>query len=360
MKQQRILIWSKSVSDFFDGNVCGIGVQLYFWAQTFTQNRWEVSTLTSHKSFRHENIHFIHYRNWGKLEFLHEWIAILWNIVQLHPQIVIHRGAGRITLPLAIISKCSGVKFVLFSASDTDFETGRELIAGGSHNRRMWHKAIKWLQYIIVQNQYQHDMLKNKYGKESLILNNVWGHVNITRKNNQTTDVVWVANFRRLKRAEWFVNAAKVMPEYDFTMIGGASKQDHGYYEEIKQQATSIPNLHFLGKKDFNETNSIVANSRLLCCTSTFEGFPNTFLQAWANNIPVISTVNPSSIISKNHLGIVVETEESFKLQIRKLLQDDGLYSSISQCINHYFSINYEMTVNYNKLVNFVNEKQDS
>ena len=40
--------------------------------------------------------------------------------------------------------------------------------------------------------------------------------------------------------------------------------------------------------------------SKILINTSSFEGFPNTFVQAWANGVPVISLkVDPDNIIKK-------------------------------------------------------------
>lgn len=353
-KRNKVLIWSSSVSDLFEGKAYGIAVQLYFWAQAFVDNGWDVQTLTKGKSIVRGGIRLNKYIHWGKLEIIHEWLSIFWKLLTYRPKLLISRGADRVVYPLATIAHWFGVKYVLFGASDVNFEPGKELITGGMHNRLLWQKAIKKTQYIIVQNAYQQNTLKNNFNKDSLILFNIWGAKDGISNRSRQTDVVWVANFRRLKRAEWFLHAAMAMPEYDFTFVGGPSDKEHNYYEDIKEKANTIGNLHFLGGKSFIETNSIVSRSRLLCCTSTFEGFPNTFLQAWSNNVPVVSTVNPSDLITKYQLGKVVESEEGFQQQIRHLLQDESIYRTLQLCIGDYFAANHSSKVNFNKLLKYI------
>lgn len=352
MKHKRVIIWSIAISDLFDGNAYGIGVQLFFWAQVFVKHGWQVTSFTSHDSFSKEGIHLKHTSHWGKLELFHEWLSILWSLIIIRPQLVIFRGAARKVFPIAVMTKLFRTKFILFSASDTDFEKENEFIAGGSYNRMLWRKAVRKTKYIIVQNQYQKNTLQQNYGKVGRIIYNIWGKVEVPQLgfSDIRIDVVWVANFRRLKRAEWMVNAAKVMPDYNFILVGGPIKKDSSYYDEIEQESKLIPNLYFLGKKSFAETNAIISQSKIVCCTSTFEGFPNTFLQAWAYDIPVISTVNPSELITTHRLGAIIETEEELQRQIRLLMQDNAMYREIKQNIHDYFTANHAADTNFNKL----------
>lgn len=357
MKQKKVLIWSKSISDLMDGNTYGIAVQLYFWAQTFTHHGWQVTAFTPHKAFAKEGIRFKHESHWGILEIVHEWLSILWNLLTLHPQIVLHRGAARISYPLVVLSKVFNVIFVQFGASDTDFEPGKELIAGGAHNRELWQKALGIIDKFVVQNTYQHDSLKQHYGKESLLLSNIWGKPDSNgAKPSYATDVVWVANLRRLKRVEWILNAAKAMPHIRFTIVGGPSGGEKEYYYDIEKEAITIPNIHFLGKRTFQETNAIVANSRLLCCTSEFEGFPNTFLQAWACDVPVVSTVNPNDCITELGLGKVISDVSQLQLAIDELLNSDELYAQCQQNIRDYFTLHHDADKACQKVIEFISE----
>lgn len=356
MKQKRVLIWSTAISDLLDGDktVGGIAVQLYFWAQILTQKGWQVTTFTQGKTFVKDGIIFKKERRYGKLGIVQEWLSVSRELLFARPQIVISRGADRIAYPLALFSRWFGVKYVFFGASDVNFEPGKELIAGGEHNRKLWQKAVKSIKYIVVQNAHQQETLKRNYQKDSLPLFNIWGEVEPAKVTNFHTDVVWVANLRRLKRAEWMVNAAKALPQFDFTIVGGSTWQEPEYYEEIEKISSGIDNLHFLGKKSFAETNALVAQSRLLCCTSTFEGFPNTFLQAWANNIPVVSTVNPSDVITSNNLGVVVKTEDGFHAVLQAILSNAEEYKRKCMAVQDYFKQHHSPEVNYQKLVDYL------
>lgn len=355
MNQKKVLIWSKSISDLMNGNAYGIAVQLFFWAQTFANHGWQVTTFTPHKSFIKEGIRFKHTSRWGKLEIVHEWLSILWNLIASRPQIVLHRGADRVAYPLAVLSKICNVQFVQFGASDTDFEPGKELIAGGDHNRKLWQKSLKVAEYVVTQNAYQQYSLKQHTGKESLLLSNIWRKPDSNgAKQSHTTDVVWVANLRRLKRVEWILNTAKAMPHLQFTIIGGPSGNEKEYYHTIEKEAKTIPNLHFLGKRTFQEANAIVANSRLLCCTSEFEGFPNTFLQAWACDVPVVSTVNPNNCITEFCLGRVISDVSQLRFAIDELLNSDELYAQCQQNIRDYFAQHHDADRAYQNVLDFI------
>lgn len=354
MKQKKLLIWSKSISNLMDGNVSGIAVQLYFWAQIFAKKGWQVTTFTYGKTFVKEGITFKNVRRHKKLKIVHEWLSVFWELLLVRPQIVISRGAGRIAYPLALLSRWLGVKYVFFGASDVNFEPGKELIAGGEHNRNQWQKAVKNIKYIVVQNAHQQDTLKKNYQKDSLILFNLWGDVESTVMPDFQTDVVWVANLRRLKRAEWMVNAAKALPQYDFTIVGGATGQESEYYDEIEKMSSGIGNLHFFGKRSFAETNAIVSKSQFLCCTSTFEGFPNTFLQAWASGIPVVSTVDPSDVITTNNLGKIVDNCEDFIIAIQEMLENKDSYLDMCAHIEKYFKLNHSAETNFRQLMEYV------
>lgn len=81
--------------------------------------------------------------------------------------------------------------------------------------------------------------------------------------------------------------------------------------------------------------------ARLFVNTSAHEGFPNTFLQAWSQGIPVISFVDPDDLIRKNRLGLVVHDIDEMARGIRDVLQGKTHFSEhvIRACFDQYFRI---------------------
>lgn len=351
----KIIIWSTSISDLLNGRASGIAVQLFFWAQTFVRHDWQVTTFSCHKAFSQDGIFFKKTTRWGKFEVVHEWLSVFWRLLTIRPHLVFYRGADRAILPIAIVSRWFGIKFVFLGASDSDFTPGRELVVGFSTNRRMYQMAIGRIQYIVTQNKAQHDALLQNYGKESLVLPNIW-LVKSGISLEKQYDAVWVANFRPLKRAEWFVRLAKSLPQFSFAIIGGVSSKD--YYDQIKEKASEVGNLSFLGAKTFEEVNSLIAESRLLICTSEFEGFPNTFLQAWAQSVPVISTVNPNSCITEFDLGRVVDNESELLNATEEILSSKELLEKYKKNIDAYFLSHHDANVAYQKILEQIHFKK--
>ena len=353
-KHNIVVIWSPEVINLLEERqIGGIAVQMYFWAQVFRDNGWEVYSLTYDNEKQKEGIHFKRQRNVKRINFILEWWYAVKYILSIKPDIIIYRGANRNLFPLAVVAKVFHKKLIFFGASDVNFEPDKEITATG-FNGKCYRRAIPMVSKIIVQNQFQHDALLQNYGRESLKLSNLWGNLKDDIKIEERYDVIWVANFRRLKRAEWVLEAAKNNPSYTFAIVGGPGEER--YFEEIRSLAEGIPNVSFLGPKSFFESNALIKNSRLLLCTSNFEGFPNTFLQAWFFKLPVISTVDPSEVIKMNELGKVITSIEELSQSIESVLIDTEYYERLRNNVKLYFLKNHSGKIKYEQLMKYVNE----
>lgn len=351
-KQKKVIIWSPEVINLIEGRqIGGIAVQMYFWAQVFRDNGWEVYSLTYGNETQKEGIYFKLHRNVKRINLILEWWYAFKYILSVKPNLILYRGANRYLYPLAVLAKLFRTKLIFFGASDVNFEPGKEITATG-FNGKCYRRAIPLAPKIVVQNQHQHNTLFKNYGKESLVMSNLWGNLKDDIKSEEKYDAIWVANFRRLKRAEWVLEAAKNNPSYTFAIVGGLGEKK--YFEEIRSLAETIPNVSFLGPKSFFESNALIKNSRLLLCTSTFEGFPNTFLQAWSFKLPVVSTVDPSDIIKDNRLGEITYSVEELSKSVRKVLSDSAYYSYLQKNVEIYFVKSHAAKAKYEQLMAYV------
>ena len=357
MGKKRVIIWSTDIIKLMEGKpIGGLAVQMYFWAQTFVANKWKVFSFAKNAKSRVilDGIEFRPKKNIQRINFILEWWQAIKFILILRPELLIFRGSSRQLLSLSLFARLFAVKLVLFGASDSDFEINRVPAGSTKLDRLMYLRSIRRICYFVSQNQYQHNMLLSNFGKESLIQFNIWGHSKVDFEDcSPESDVVWVANLRKLKRAEWVLEAAENLPDFRFVLAGGRTGEA-GYYDTIQKQSEMLSNVVFLGGRSFFYVNDLVGKSHVLLCTSIYEGFPNTFLQAWSASIPVISTVDPSDVIKTYHLGVVVKSEEELRDALKLVLNDSNYYSFLKQSISTFFIKNHSAQIGYENVINYI------
>ena len=355
MKQKTVFLYCFGIDDVLSGssNVAGIQVQMSFWAKTFLKHGWKVYSLSKSRSGIIDGVEFIHktptWLDRHGMSIIEEFFETRKFIRETKANVVFVRCGRRDLYAMARACRKERSKLVFFGASDRDFEPGKELMIGPKIKVKLYRKALLKISYIVTQNQFQADNLLRHYGKRSVIIPNIWAVTDAEEHQQKQYAAVWVANLRRLKRAEWFIHLAQQLPQYRFAIAGGVNEQD--YHDAMRAESEAMDNLDFLGPLALSEVNDLIAKSRLLVCSSEFEGFPNTFLQAWAHNVPVVSTVNPSGCITEFGLGRIVEDEARLLHAVQELLDSDELYAQCQQNIKNYFTAHHDADGAYQKVM---------
>lgn len=101
--------------------------------------------------------------------------------------------------------------------------------------------------------------------------------------------VTMVAQFRREKRYDIFIQAAAKLPDWTFQCVG-----DGENLEAMKSFADRLgaTNVQFLGKR--SDVKNILLRSRVAVLLSTSEGSPNAALEALALGVPFIGSDIPA------------------------------------------------------------------
>jgi len=81
----------------------------------------------------------------------------------------------------------------------------------------------------------------------------------------------------------------------------------------------------------------------VLCCTSSYEGFPNTFLEAWSLGLPVVSTFDPDGVIKRENLGRFVTDVAGMRIAIQELLTQHLSFSECSRNGRNYYVENHNV-----------------
>lgn len=351
-RKNKVIFWTTAIDNLYRniGNIGGIAIQMNYWSKEFVANNWDVYSLSQNSRRVFNDIKFLKLPQIRYVGILIEIFLSLYYILTIRPKILIIRGAARNISYLSLWCKLTKTKFVFFGASNSDFIPGEEILPSNK-DKKLYRNGLKRINYVVAQNNEQKELLLKNYGnKKCIIIPNIWPSNNNNQQKKEI-DYLWVGNFRGLKRPEWFIRLAEENPQYKFVMIGGPS--DKALYDECRKKAENISNLSFLGGKTFDEVNNYFANARCFVCTSTMEGFPNTFLQAWSNCIPVLSTFTPSGLVEKHNLGTVVNDYDEMNRGLHIILEEDN-YKQKQQAIELYFNDAHCPTNMYNKLMDML------
>jgi glycosyltransferase involved in cell wall biosynthesis len=152
--------------------------------------------------------------------------------------------------------------------------------------------------------------------------------------------VLWIARGCRQKRPDRLLDLARECPEIIFDMVGPFYADD--YAQGVLRRSKEIPNVIAHGAATREKVSEFYRNAACLCCTSDFEGFPNTFLEAWSHGLPIVSTFDPDGLIARKQLGMAASDVAGLAAAIKSLLSSPNRYREMSQNARAYFLENHQ------------------
>lgn len=251
------------------------------------------------------------------------------------------RGIAGIVALYCLLSR---KRLVIGIPSDMEVEGER---AGKSNIYNwLWRFDLKVASRVISQTKYQQEMLEKSFGRDSIIIKA--SHAMETRVIEKSAPPValWVSTIRpQWKQPELFLKLASAIPGARFQMIGGPS-EDKKFYQGIREQASKIPNLDFVGFVPHHEVGKYFERASILVNTSDVEGFPNTFLEAWSRYSPVVSlNIDPDEIICQQKLGFHSRTFGQMVNDVKLLLRDIELRQDLGRNGRRYVEQEHDLKV---------------
>lgn len=230
---------------------------------------------------------------------------------RVDPDVCYRRVLNFDMLPIYLYSRVTKTKFVYNFAHDSEVTSDpvvldRPITDNIIYKKLMW-KVLSGANRLVAQNRYQYEKATKRFGDHVVKIPNGY-----PLKDREPTDktnsnmVLWVGTIRPWKHPEKVFELARNLPKAEFVIVGGRSGESPELYDLVEEAAGELENVRFEGFVPFTEINSYFEEASLFVNTSDAEGFPNTFLQAWAHSIPVLSlSVNPDDVLSENDVGFV-------------------------------------------------------
>jgi glycosyltransferase involved in cell wall biosynthesis len=281
---------------------------------------------------------------------------MIWNAVLKARADIIFHEAGSPGIG-SILSKIMGQKFVQYIASDADVSGNFKFMDQKFYTNFLIWIDIKLANVVIAQSAFQQSLIKRNFKKDSLIIKNAFSlrKFNMPKKTVPPI-VLWVATIGNVKQPDLFLKLAESIPDARFQMIGGAGN-DSSLYCKIEKKTSNLNNLEFLGFIPFYRINEYFKNASLFVSTSKFEGFPNVFIQAWMNYVPVVSlNVDPDEIICTYKLGFHSRSFDKLVNDTRQLIEDCRLRQEMGKNSRKYAEREHDIEKVIEQFVEVLNQ----
>jgi glycosyltransferase involved in cell wall biosynthesis len=224
--------------------------------------------------------------------------------------------------------------------------------------------GIKYSNLILCQNNVQINNLKtvtSNHSQIKKIYNPFYINHKLSKNNNKHNYVAWIGIFQYQKNMKELYNIAKKMPNTVFkiagTMVKNPDKETVDYVSKLKK----LNNVNFVGLLNRVQIFSFLSESKCLLNTSRYEGFSNTFLEAFSTNTPIITTPNidPDGIIKRHSLGLIANEYNDIpglidsimlmsnsdvldKFDVYKYVSENHNHSKLAKEVHNYINNYYE------------------
>jgi glycosyltransferase involved in cell wall biosynthesis len=252
------------------------------------------------------------------------------------------RGAGGIAAYISLYCRRQGAKFVFAVANDHDLDFKPALPS--LRDRFLFKQGREYTAAIVVQTELQQNKLEELgLQRKGVLLRSLCEAQGLAQENPACIEqqtILWAGRGRKIKRPDVFIDLARSLPNLPFTMSLIRMPHNEDYFARLQQAGGALPNLTFYDGVPYREMPILYARAGLLVNTSESEGFPNTFLEAWARKIPVVATVNPDDLLTRKQLGIYCPTVAELAPAVARLFADKTARERIGARAREYI-INY-------------------
>lgn len=266
---------------------------------------------------------------------------------RIEPDVCYRRSLDFEILPLSLYCSFSETRFVYGLAHDDELTDAPNKFDTGIKNtlfyRWLNRRALSNANAVIAQNPTQY---KLAVGRLNTVVHQIPNCYDSDKADSldwefESPVVFWAARFDAWKRPDLVAELAEELREVTFVMAGGPG--DEKLFREIQRRADGLENLVTLGHVPFSEIDRYFAAADIFLNTSEEEGFPNTFLQAWAQNTPVVSfSVDPNEILSSQGIGLVADGSiEALERHIRQLALDEKRRTELGNASREYLRENH-------------------
>ncbi|MDX2245487.1 MAG: glycosyltransferase family 4 protein [Bacteroidia bacterium] len=333
----------------------GAETQCYYLARELSSRNWEVHYIRESGKSQSEVMDGIVVHPIPKRKSYLKWmnfLALRKQMKNIQADYWYTRANISYLFWMNLFARNTGGKVIWAFSRDSQLTPGGELERHGSPFIQAFHRINEWLFFrtlpkidlILSQTKDQENLLKGNLGLSGQQIYNAHPvpheESDMARKNT----VLWIGRMQDFKHPERFIALADSMQDQniEFGMIGGLGNDPLSRQVQAAAEKNSRMKLH--GRVSPEVVHQKLNEVKFLVNTSDYEGFSNTFIEAWQRGVPVVSFyVDPDQMITQKNLGIVSNNPEEIKAWITDLITQPDKWETISQRCKAFAKANFEI-----------------
>lgn len=283
--------------------------------------------------------------SWSYLEAFEEMRR---QFMEIDADVYIHAGAGVEVGAYSLICRLLRRRFLFFVASSADLWEPYGEVEGPL--KWLFPLGVRLAHEVVCRSSEQQDRLHTQYGRTGVLIRT--GHPRPPMRGAPKSYVLWVGRGNPLKQPEMFLDLAARLPYHRFVMVLAHEDTHPDLLQRVRTQAAMLSNLDLYEDVPWSKIDNFFAHARAFVNTSTYEGFPNTFVQAALHGAPVVSwRVDPDQLLSTGQLGLCAgESFDRLVDLVQGLCESEVGWHTLSQSVEHYASTHHLLSVSVSAL----------
>jgi glycosyltransferase involved in cell wall biosynthesis len=282
---------------------------------------------------------------WSYLEAFKE----MWQqFIKIDADVYCHAGSGVEVGAYGLICRLLRRRFLFFIASSADLWEPYGKVEGPL--KWLFPLGVRLAHEVVCRSVEQQNRLRIQYGRTGALIRT--GHPCPPTRGVPKSYVLWVGRGNPLKRPEMFLDLVARMPHHRFVMVIAREHAHLDLLQRVKARAVMLNNLDLYEDVPWSKIDNYFAGARVFVNTSTYEGFPNTFVQAALHGTPVVSwQVDPDQLLSTRRLGLCAgESFDRLVEFVQGLCESETGWHTLSQCVERYASTHHLLSVSVDAL----------
>lgn len=214
--------------------------------------------------------------------------------------------------------------FQLIFICGLDTEVNGEFRRENPFRGALFEYAMRHCDTRFAMTKYQEQLFRDA-GMACALYRNLVLPRHSPRTAEKTIDFLWVARCQPIKQPHIFLDLAESIPKAKFEMI--CPREDAELWQTVERRAATLSNVTFLNGVPYHEVQAHYDAARVFVNTSTYEGWPNSFIQAGLGHAAILSlTIRPDTLFNDYQLGHCADgNRDEFQAFARRYLHSPTL-----------------------------------